>query len=308
MITAEANASSGSHAEEDENYFVSMTDMMVGILFIFIIMLMVFALNFQQQTDQTRTLTAQQEEQLRRANELADQIAALRRQIADQITELDKANQARGDLLETIQKRLEGVGLKVTIDKDTGVLRLTEDAIRFDRNVSLLNETAARNVDALARVLLDVLPRYTACGDAAGCPPGSGFVVETLFIEGHTDTVGGPDRNWQLSTERAVNTYRRIVGGFPRLRTLMNSQGQEVLSVSAYAHTRPATKGEDEDAHRINRRIDLRFLMEADRRERLTSVLRLLDEMETKVNALQTPALPGPPPSPEPSPALGATP
>ncbi len=36
---------------EEENYFVSMTDMMVGILFIFIIMLMMFALNFRQQAD-----------------------------------------------------------------------------------------------------------------------------------------------------------------------------------------------------------------------------------------------------------------
>jgi len=29
-----------THVEEDENYFISMTDMMVGVLFIFIILLM----------------------------------------------------------------------------------------------------------------------------------------------------------------------------------------------------------------------------------------------------------------------------
>src|SRR5215467_9841953 len=34
-----------------ENYFSSMTDMMVGMLFIFIIMLMSFALLFRHQTD-----------------------------------------------------------------------------------------------------------------------------------------------------------------------------------------------------------------------------------------------------------------
>ena len=44
MIIAASDDTDGSHTEEDENYFVSMTDMMVGILFIFIIMLMVFAL------------------------------------------------------------------------------------------------------------------------------------------------------------------------------------------------------------------------------------------------------------------------
>jgi chemotaxis protein MotB len=33
---------------EDESYFVSMTDLMVGMLFIFIIMLMAFALNLRR--------------------------------------------------------------------------------------------------------------------------------------------------------------------------------------------------------------------------------------------------------------------
>jgi len=289
MITTETGAES-SHAEEDENYFVSMTDMMVGVLFIFIIMLMVFALNFRQQTDQTKTLTAQQEEQLRRANELAEQIADLRRKIAREITELDKTTQARGELLETIQKRLQAVGLKVTVDKDTGVLRLTEDAVRFGVNDSQLTDPAPRNVDALARVLQDVLPRYAACPSGSVCPPASGFMVETVFIEGHTDRTGPDDRNWQLSTERAVNTYRRMVDGFPRLRALFNSKGQEILSVSGYSSTRPVIKGEGEEFYRINRRIDLRFVMEAERRERLTAVLDLLDQMEKKVSALQAPA------------------
>lgn len=36
---------------DEENYFVSMTDMMVGLVFIFIIMLMYFALQFQDITD-----------------------------------------------------------------------------------------------------------------------------------------------------------------------------------------------------------------------------------------------------------------
>jgi hypothetical protein len=42
---------SASESEEGENYFVSMTDMMVGVLFIFIIMLMIFALDFRTKTD-----------------------------------------------------------------------------------------------------------------------------------------------------------------------------------------------------------------------------------------------------------------
>lgn len=289
MIVAEGEEKAGSHSEEDENYFVSMTDMMVGILFIFIIMLMVFAFNFRQQTDETKVLTAAQEEQLRRADELAKQISELRRQIAGEITELNKADQARTELLEAIQKKLDALGLTVTIDSNTGVLRLTEDAIHFALNISTLDDVAARNVDAVSRVLQDVLPAYAACPKLSPCAHSRGYVVETVFIEGHTDRTGNPEQNWRLSTERAVNTYRRIVDQSPSLRDLMNSSGGGMLSVSGYASSRPVDDRPVHEAYRVNRRIDLRFVMEADRRERLNEVLKLLDQMEQKVKDLQDP-------------------
>jgi flagellar motor protein MotB len=285
MIVAGSEENDGSHAEEDENYFVSMTDMMVGILFIFIIMLMVFALNFRQQTDE-------KQDQIKDANELAEQIAALRSQIEGEITELDRADQARNELLEAIKARLDVVGLEVTIDKDTGVLRLAEDAIRFAPQNSQLDAKAQRNVDAVAQVLLDILPGYT-CQKGNACERSTGYVVETVFIEGHTDKTGWDSLNWELSTERAVNTYRRIVDNFPRLREFVNSRDREILSVSGYASTRPAIERDDTEGYRINRRIDLRFVMEADRRERLKEVLQLLDQMERKVDELKAPGVEG---------------
>jgi flagellar motor protein MotB len=288
MIATE-NEPSGSHTEDDENYFVSMTDMMVGILFIFIIMLMVFALNFQKQTDQTEALSKDQIEQLQRANELAQQIAELRVKIESEITELNKADQARAEMLAAIKDRLDQVGLKVTIDADTGVLRLTEDAVRFASNSAALDTTAARNVEKVAQVLTEVLPRYSACLPGSACQHSTGYVLETVFIEGHTDSQGSDDTNWRLSTERAVNTYRHIVDNYPGLRGLRNSSGSEVLSVSGYAYTRPVIVAVDERTRQMNRRIDLRFVMEADRRQRLDEVLMLLDQMEQKVTDLQTP-------------------
>jgi len=286
MIVAESEENDGSHAEEDENYFVSMTDMMVGILFIFIIMLMIFALNFRQQTD----ITEVQAEDVRR---IAEQIADIRKEIEGEIAKLNEAEQARTQLLETIRSRLDAVGLKVTIEPDTGVLRLTDDAIRFSRDSSALDEAALRNVDAVSKVLLDVLPDYTACPPAVQCSSSTGHLVETIYIEGHTDKSGTPQRNWVLSTERAVETYRRIVGTFPEMLTLLNSDEQQILSVAGYADSRPAVNRDDDDAYRINRRIDLRFVMEADRGERLTGVLQLLDQMERKVDELKAPGVEG---------------
>ena len=58
-------------AEEGENYFISMTDMMVGVRFIFIIMLMTFALDFRRTTDV-------QEDALKVAQEVARKLDAPR--------------------------------------------------------------------------------------------------------------------------------------------------------------------------------------------------------------------------------------
>ncbi len=289
MILAEADETAGSHAEEDENYFVSMTDMMVGILFIFIIMLMVFALNFQQQTDKTETLTQQQREQIEKAQELARQIAQLQVKIDGEVAQINRADMARTKLLETIRDRLndENPELKVTISSATGVLRLGEQAIEFASDDSTLNRTASSNVDTLSRVLLDILPAYAACPPGASCSTGSGYMVETVFIEGHTDNTGQDSLNWQLSTQRAVNTYRRIVENFPGLRDLKNSTDREILSVSGYSSTRPASARADSEGRKINRRIDLRFVMEADREKRLNEVTSLLDQMRVQVEELQ---------------------
>src|SRR5258708_33818028 len=45
------------HGGEEESYFVSMTDVFIGLLFIFIIMLMFFAMRFQEATQTQNEVT-----------------------------------------------------------------------------------------------------------------------------------------------------------------------------------------------------------------------------------------------------------
>ncbi|OCW57066.1 OmpA/MotB family protein [Hoeflea olei] len=270
-----------SHEAEAENYFVSMTDMMVGILFIFIIMLMVFALNFRQKTDE-------QKDKLEIALELTEQIEILQQRINEEFALLDRADTARRQLLETIKERLQAQGLSVQVDEANGVLRLTENAVRFASSQSVLDPVARANVQKIARTLAETLPAYAHCTAPASCPEDAASNrIETVFIEGHTDVVGGDALNWPLSTERAVNTYRMIVETAPALRGLHNSKGSEVLSVSGYASTRPISLGETKEDYGLNRRIDLRFVMEANQRERLVQVQKLLIDMQGKIQELR---------------------
>lgn len=221
---------------EEENYFVSMTDMMVGLVFIFIILLMYFALQFRDVTE-----------------------------------ELSGADRTRAQILKQLQESLHEKGVEVTIDTQNGVLRLP-DSILFDSARAELKPEGRAAVAHLAEALNDVLPCYVD-GGATRPPtcPRTKHRIESIYVEGHTDAdryagAGALKDNWDLSVVRATNTYRALTELKPQLGAICVTKGRRcepVLSVSGYGPQRPVVSGSatDEAAKRLNRRIDLRLIM-----------------------------------------------
>ncbi len=277
-----AEEESADYSDEHVNYFVPMTDMMVGVLFIFILMLTAFALDFRRTTDA-------QETALKVAQEVANKLDPLQSAVREQMALLDKAQQDRRELLQDIRTQLAGEGLSVQIDETNGVLRLNEDAVRFAPNHADLVDRNKENVGKIARVLERVLPKYVSCHNwqSSVCSTVGDTALETLFIEGHTDTTGIDNSNWVLSTERAVNTYRELIAVSPALRLLRNNRNEEVISVSGYSSTRPIDPRVLRDAWDRNRRIDLRFVMDNDPRRNLEHILHVTDEMRQQINRLR---------------------
>ena len=90
--------------------------------------------------------------------------------------------------------------------------------------------------------------------------------LDTVFVEGHTDSVGIYYRgkgNWGLSADRAVSIWKlwqTEIPVVPRLSELENFNGQLLFSVSGYADTRRLDLTEETAEQRAkNRRIDIRF-------------------------------------------------
>jgi chemotaxis protein MotB len=224
---------------DEENYFVSMTDMMVGLVFIFIIMLMYFALQFQDITDQ-----------------------------------MTGADRQRAEILRELQQTLRERGVEVTIDTQNGILRLP-DAILFDSGRAELKADGRIAVGHLADALAEVLPCYTDIREGVGARPSTcpdtAYRIESVYIEGHTDvdalSGGGLIRdNLDLSAIRATNTFRALIDHQPAISARCSMKGDDcaaVLSVSGYGSERPVAAGDDEAAKRSNRRIDLRLIMVA---------------------------------------------
>lgn len=228
--------------EDEESYFVSMADMMVGLLFIFLILLLYFALQFRQTT---ATLTG--------------------------------AGETRRQILMTLKERLEPrlrpYHLIVHVDPETGVLSL-RGGVLFGTAEFRLSEQGRQAIAIVADELAAVLPCYTDVEPGGprceGRAPAA-HKIDAIFIEGHTDRVplsrAGPlSDNLDLSALRATNTFRHLLDSRRELNQLVNASGPRptpVFGVSGYGERRPSPDalGDDEVANSRNRRIDLRFLM-----------------------------------------------
>jgi chemotaxis protein MotB len=211
--------------EEGESYFMSMTDMMVGLLFVFIILLAYFAFNLQAKTE-----------------------------------ELAGANKTRAEILRSLQNSLKAEGLQVEIDTQTGVLRLPDEVL-FDKARWKLNEKGQVAVAKVARAMVEVLPCYTTsplCKEER-----SQHLIDAVFVEGHTDSdpmLGAMD-NYELSARRAKETFDVLKKNQSALNDFRNSKSAPILSLSGYGPDRSIAEGDSEEAKKRNRRIDLRFLM-----------------------------------------------
>ncbi|WP_050808284.1 OmpA/MotB family protein [Asticcacaulis biprosthecium] len=222
---------------EEENYFVSMTDMMVGLVFIFIILMMYYALQFRKESDSRKA-----------------------------------SNQERTQILTQLRDELKKSDpkLKVIIVQESGILRLPASSL-FDSGEDALTPSGRTTAEYLAKALYKVIPCYTNYEPRSpSCSPTSASIkVEALFIEGHTDTTPfagrpGINNNLELSVKRASNTYARLTSVEPQLENLKSGPtNQSVLSISGYGDKRPANPETDAASKAMNRRIDLRILMAA---------------------------------------------
>jgi len=252
MITDQWGAPRNQRDEAEESYFVSMTDVMVGLLFIFIIMLMAFALMLK-------------DEQAETAATRADVLESVRA-VQDEVSRLRGLENERTEMLRDIESRLDQRGIDVILREGSGVLQLPDELL-FASDERTLDADGRTAVGHLADVLDTVLPCYTRVPDAleaqATCPGErtSRLRLEAVFLEGHTDKQGPQDYNWDLSADRAINTFRALDAEAAVATNLRNDEGKFLFSVAGYGENRPVVQGETAEELRRNRRIDLRFVM-----------------------------------------------
>ena len=224
-------------ADEENPYWISFSDIMAGLLVIFILAVLTLIL----------------------------ELTETRSQISKALEELVKAEGVRRTILEEIHDELEQKGIKVEISENHTVLRVSEKLLGFENNQyaippdAKVQETVLQIGKVLqASIVKDERWKY----------------LDTVFVEGHTDD--NPTKrvmgNWGLSTFRAISVWNYWEENLEEGERLskINNHGEEekLFSVSGYGDTRPVQVEQlTELQHRKNRRIDLRFTIKRPARE-----------------------------------------
>lgn len=226
----------GISEPRETNYLASVSDLMAGLLFIFIIALTWQIIEFQQEKERQET--------------------------------------ARSELLQQLKSRLDTEGIYVVIDTTSGVLRIPDTALTFDTGKANLTDDLVERLKTIRRVFEEELICYQYGSISKECHKKNKYHhhLDAVFIEGHTDSQAYSGdmiglRNRLLSAERANKVYSVLMydqseDGISELPlfSMKNSKGQPLFSLSGYGATRPITKTKEDDV-RENRRIEFRFLM-----------------------------------------------
>jgi chemotaxis protein MotB len=297
----------------EESYFISMTDIMVGMLFVFIILLMYFVFRIQN-TDEPVIPLSEYHKLLEDRDDSLSKLHDARIRITELESEVKRLNEnplekylkladeTRANILLELQRSMKNVpGINegdVRVIPEQGILRLSGDML-FPRGVSsiLPGSPSDNAVKSLAMALSKVLPCFSlgpASHPNKACNPNAVF-IDAVFVEGHTDNLainglldGNIKDNLSLSARRAINTVQTLYADQPQLGQMFSispsQEGRELgsgnsplINPAAFGDTRPAFANDTEEGQRRNRRIDLRLLMYSPRTASLIEVRKLLD-------------------------------
>lgn len=240
MALTRARRSSADGSKET-NYWSSFTDVMTGVLFVFILVVVVLAIQLMQAQKDFKAQT----------DDLSEQIA-----------NSSKAETIRKDMLDEIQDQLKSQGIEVVVAQNGSVISIPNDSLGFDRGSYEIKKQYEAKSLAIGKVIATAIEQHE----------GTEF-LDTVFVEGHTDNADYKGLegtgNWGLSTFRAISLWKLWEDDLPKdeqLAKMQGPDGQPLFSVSGYGETRPMNDNQSTDAGAAaNRRIDIRFtIMRAD--------------------------------------------
>ena len=222
--------------------------------------------------------------------ESLEEIHQVQNGVAKAITGVSRKEHTLAKMLEGIQTDLARKGIRITIAENGSVLRIPENQLQFAIGQYDIPPSYRETANAIGRALDRALRKPENCS-----------LLDTVFLEGHTDSVPNHNKmgNWGLSTYRAISLWSfwtenpGELAELKNLRTMPKDLSQDpkpLISVSGYADTR-STHGlldglKLKDNRSEDRRIDIRFTLASSEKADLQSLQKNVDLMRDKTSSL----------------------
>jgi len=162
----EESSTKSAPGSEEENYFISLSDLMTGVVFIFVILLCAFAFDYKQAHEGAeRARLALAGSTAGESSDAKDGKDAKHGEAGPKISPLAEYLRDRdrvfGETLQNFVDRLRKHGIRVEIDQRNGIVRLPEGLL-FASGKADLNAAAIQALSVLAEELDPLLERANA--------------------------------------------------------------------------------------------------------------------------------------------------
>lgn len=233
--------------DEENPYWISFSDIMSGLLILFILVSMTLIL----------------------------ELIAKREEVNQKIEQIEQIEQALEQILREIKAELQAKNIVVEISENDSVIRIPDRLLKFDSGSFVIpagSEQIVHDIGDTIRRVIVKQDRYK--------------IFDTIFVEGHTDNQPFRNNyvkgNWGLSANRAIevwNYWELHIAEIPELSALLNHAGEPLFSVSGFGETRPIQTPQDTAAQREkNRRIDIRFIVKRPTQTDYETVKAILEQ------------------------------
>lgn len=172
--------------QEETSFWISISDLMAGVLIIFILLFIFKMLDYQGEIEKQKVVTNE-------LNELQEEL----RQTKEKVIELSST---RLKIIALLKDEFEKENIDIVIDENTGAIKLKE-GILFDTSQSNIKpagkEFLQKFMPVYFRILLDNEEIRKELGE--------------IIIEGHTDDISSYIYNLKLSQDRSFNVVKFLM-------------------------------------------------------------------------------------------------
>ncbi|MTI71441.1 MAG: OmpA family protein [Firmicutes bacterium] len=172
--------------KEENSFWISISDLMAGVLIIFILLFIFKMLDYQGEIEKKEVATHE-------LNKIQDEL----KQTKQKVIELSST---KLKIIALLKEEFEKEEIDIVIDENTGAIKLRE-GILFDTSKSTIKPDGKVFLQEFIPVYLRILLENEEIRQELG----------EIIIEGHTDDVSTYIYNLKLSQDRAFNVVKYLI-------------------------------------------------------------------------------------------------